>query len=107
MKSTIIHAAVMILFGTASAVELACYGTGVPSAIRKGDVEYAIKNRSDELGIPGGTKFSLRWKTCTDPENSPKDIAFITTPSITREGSTKLANGVVACSLDSPPDSDC
>lgn len=81
MKSTIVSAAVMMSFGTALAVELVCYGTGVPSPIGKGDIEYAIRNRSAELGIPGGTKFSFRWKTCTTPENSPKDVAVITTPS--------------------------
>ncbi|EXF84189.1 hypothetical protein CFIO01_09308 [Colletotrichum fioriniae PJ7] len=107
MKSMIVSAAVMMSFGTALAVELVCYDTGVPSPIGKGDIEYAIKNRSAELGIPGGTKFSFRWKTCTTPENSPKDVAVITTPSITREGSVKLANGVIECSTSGPPDSTC
>ncbi|KAK0370974.1 hypothetical protein CLIM01_11673 [Colletotrichum limetticola] len=107
MKLAIASSAIVIFLGTASAVELVCYGTGVPSPIGKGDIEYAIRNRSAELGIPGGTKFSFRWKTCTTPENSPKDVAVITTPSITREGSVKLANGVIECSTSGPPDTTC
>ncbi|KXH48004.1 hypothetical protein CSAL01_07526 [Colletotrichum salicis] len=81
MKSTIISAFIFFFLGTASAVDLVCYGTGVPSPINKGDIEYAIKNRPTELGIPGGTKFLYRWKTCIDPENSVKEVAVLTTPS--------------------------
>ncbi|KAF4896064.1 hypothetical protein CGCVW01_v013869 [Colletotrichum viniferum] len=107
MKSSFVFAGIASFFGAASAVDLFCYGAGVPSGIRKGDIEFAIQNRATELGIPGGTKFTHRFKTCIDPEDNFKDVAVITTPSITREGSVKLANGEIECSIDGPPDSTC
>ncbi|KAF0319226.1 hypothetical protein RB213_006588 [Colletotrichum asianum] len=107
MKSSFVFAAIASFLGAASAVDLVCYGTGVPSPIRKGDIEFAIKNRPTELGIPGGTEFTYRFKTCIDPDNNPKEVAVITTPSIAKEGSVQLANGVIACSTYGPPDSTC
>ncbi|TDZ15154.1 hypothetical protein Cob_v011885 [Colletotrichum orbiculare MAFF 240422] len=105
MKSSILSTTFFLT--AASAVELICWGAGVPSPISKGDIEWAIKNRATDLGIPGATKFTYTWKTCIDPENSPKSVAVINTPRITKEGYAKLANGEVQCSTSGPPDSTC
>ncbi|WYZ34072.1 hypothetical protein EsH8_I_000348 [Colletotrichum jinshuiense] len=84
MKASLIfNAAILSLSGATSALQLICYANGLSSSIGKGDIEYALKNRAPDLGIPGGTKFTYNWKTCTDPNGNPKVVAVVNTPATT------------------------
>ncbi|KAL0943463.1 uncharacterized protein CTRU02_201350 [Colletotrichum truncatum] len=106
--SLILTSAILSFSGIVSAVELQCWGTGVPSGIRQGDLEWARKNRSAELGIPGNTKYNFRYKTCIDPDNNGHPVLVITIPRVTKDGSTRLASGTIECSSrGGPPDSTC
>ncbi|KAI8197435.1 hypothetical protein KHU50_009563 [Colletotrichum sp. SAR 10_65] len=83
MKSSVTVATVMSLLSAALADDfnLVCWGTSVPDNIQRGDLEWAIKNRVTELGVPGGTTFPYKFHTCTDLENKSHEIAVIVTPT--------------------------
>ncbi|KAE9581332.1 hypothetical protein CGCF415_v009944 [Colletotrichum fructicola] len=104
MKFSISVATVMSLMSAALADDfnLVCWGTSVPDNIQSRDLEWAIKNRVTELGVPGGTTFPYKFHTCTDLENKSHEIAVIVTPSITRKGFVKLANGNIECNALGP-----
>ncbi|KAJ3963218.1 hypothetical protein N0V92_000043 [Colletotrichum tropicale] len=83
MKFYISVATAMSLINAALADDfnLVCWGTSVPDNIQRGDLEWAIKNRVTELGVPGGTTFPYKFHTCTDLENKSHEIAVIVTPT--------------------------
>ncbi|TDZ28927.1 hypothetical protein C8035_v003936 [Colletotrichum spinosum] len=69
MKTTIILTTLASFMSATSAVQFVCYGHSGSSNAGKGGIEYALRNRATDLGIPGGTKFSWRWVDC--PNNEP------------------------------------
>lgn len=82
MKISLTFVATLLsVSGAVSGAQLVCYGAGLTNAIKKGDIEWAIKNRGTDLGIPGSTKFTYSWKTCNFEGSGAFDVAFINTPS--------------------------
>ncbi|KAK1470907.1 hypothetical protein CTAM01_16729 [Colletotrichum tamarilloi] len=67
--------------------------------VSKGNVEWALRHRTTELGFPGGQTISWRWIQCTETdEYESMDVAVVTTPRIVIDGAhTQLANGQVIC----------
>ncbi|KAI3558844.1 hypothetical protein CABS03_11390 [Colletotrichum abscissum] len=67
--------------------------------VSKGDVEWALRHRTTELGFPGRQTISWRWIQCTETdEYKSMDVAVVTTPRIVTDGAhTQLANGQVIC----------
>ncbi|KAK2753972.1 hypothetical protein CKAH01_17538 [Colletotrichum kahawae] len=103
MKSFASVTTVMSLMSAALAdFNLVCWGTSVPDNIKRGDLEWAIKNRVTELGVPGGTTFPYKLHTCTDLENKSHEIASLSHPPVTRKGFVKLANGNIKCNAIGP-----
>ncbi|OHF04606.1 hypothetical protein CORC01_00077 [Colletotrichum orchidophilum] len=73
-------AAILAFPSVVLAAEVTCCAVGDESSINKGDIEYAIKNRATELGIPGGAHYTYRWTTCVNEDAISRPAAVISTP---------------------------
>ncbi|TDZ23559.1 hypothetical protein Cob_v003305 [Colletotrichum orbiculare MAFF 240422] len=69
MKTTVLLTTFASLMSASSAVQFVCWGHRGFSNAGKGGIDWALKNRATDLGIPGGTKFAWRWVDC--PNNEP------------------------------------
>ncbi|KAL0933998.1 uncharacterized protein CTRU02_210797 [Colletotrichum truncatum] len=103
MKTTILLTTVASLISATSAVRLVCWGHRGSSNVGKGGIEWALRNRATDLGIPGGTQFKWTWVDCPNEPLAVLNLASVTLKVVTKQSSTvRLANGIVDCSTQVP-----
>ncbi|TEA14870.1 hypothetical protein C8034_v003061 [Colletotrichum sidae] len=100
MKLSVSTILVSLVSAAAAQDEMSCWASGVPSTSEKSSLEWALKNRATELGIPGGSKFTWVMTSCIDDESrQSRPFVHVVVPGkiIQNNMRTTLSVGVINC----------